>query len=791
MGAKPLKVALLGAGVVGSEVARLLVEQADDLAERVGAPLELVGVGVRRVDVDRGPWIPPELVTADLDELVSGRGADIVVELMGGIDPARQLILAAFASGASVITGNKALLAQHGAELHEACDAAGLDLYFEASVAGAIPLLRPLRESLAGDRVQRVLGIVNGTTNYILTRMDESGASYDDALAEAQELGYAEKPDPSADVEGHDAAAKAAIIASLAFHSRVTIDDVYCEGISAITASNVAAAKAAGYVVKLLAVAERSADERGISVRVHPAMVSRQHPLAAVREAYNAVFVESDAAGQLMFYGPGAGGAPTASAVVGDIVAVARNRMSGGHGPRESAYAALPVLPVGVSLTRYYIAMDLTDKAGVLASVAAVFAEHDVSIETLRQEGHGDDASLEIVTHDALESCTGRDVHQSSRARLGPSDHLDHAGGGRMSPVLTQATRQWRGIIDEYRDRLPVTEATPVISLREGGTPLVRANVVSERTGCDVWLKVEGANPTGSFKDRGMTMAISRAAEEGAQAVICASTGNTSASAAAYAVRAGMVCAVLVPQGKIALGKLSQALAHGARLLQVDGNFDDCLNLARDLSDQYPVALVNSVNPARIEGQKTAAFEIVDQLGDAPDIHALPVGNAGNITAYWRGYREYADDGVSTRRPRMWGFQAAGAAPIVRGEVVPKPSTVATAIRIGNPASWQFALEARDESGGLIDAVTDREILAAYRLLASQEGVFVEPASASGVAGLLKKKSEGLLDDGQTVVCTVTGHGLKDPDWAIAGAPQPVTVAAEAHAAASLLGLIQ
>ncbi len=360
-----------------------------------------------------------------------------------------------------------------------------------------------------------------------------------------------------------------------------------------------------------------------------------------------------------------------------------------------------------------------------------------------------------------------------------------------MNPVLTQATRQWRGIIDEYRDRLPVTEATPVISLREGGTPLVRANVVSERTGCDVWLKVEGANPTGSFKDRGMTMAISRAAEEGAQAVICASTGNTSASAAAYAVRAGMVCAVLVPQGKIALGKLSQALAHGARLLQVDGNFDDCLNLARDLSDQYPVALVNSVNPARIEGQKTAAFEIVDQLGDAPDIHALPVGNAGNITAYWRGYREYADDGVSTRRPRMWGFQAAGAAPIVRGEVVPKPSTVATAIRIGNPASWQFALEARDESGGLIDAVTDREILAAYRLLASQEGVFVEPASASGVAGLLKKKSEGLLDDGQTVVCTVTGHGLKDPDWAIAGAPQPVTVAAEAHAAASLLGLIQ
>jgi threonine synthase len=350
-------------------------------------------------------------------------------------------------------------------------------------------------------------------------------------------------------------------------------------------------------------------------------------------------------------------------------------------------------------------------------------------------------------------------------------------------------THQWRGLIEEYRDRLPVTDATPIISLREGGTPLVRAKVLSERTGCDVWLKVEGANPTGSFKDRGMTMAISKAAEAGAQAVICASTGNTSASAAAYAVRAGMVCAVLVPQGKIALGKLSQALAHGARLLQIDGNFDDCLQLARDLSELYPVALVNSVNPDRIEGQKTASFEIVDQLGDAPDIHALPVGNAGNITAYWKGYTEYAADSVSSHNPRMWGFQAAGAAPIVTGKVVDKPSTVATAIRIGNPASWKQAIVARDTSGGLIDSVTDREILACYRLLAAGEGVFVEPASAAGVAGLLKKLSQGLLDPGQTVVCTVTGHGLKDPDWAIAGAPQPATVVADPHVAAAQLGL--
>ncbi|GAA1252529.1 threonine synthase [Kitasatospora nipponensis] len=351
-------------------------------------------------------------------------------------------------------------------------------------------------------------------------------------------------------------------------------------------------------------------------------------------------------------------------------------------------------------------------------------------------------------------------------------------------------THQWRGLIEEYRDRLPVSAATPVVTLLEGGTPLVPAQVLSERTGCDVFLKVEGANPTGSFKDRGMTMAISKAKEAGAQAVICASTGNTSASAAAYAVRAGLVCAVLVPQGKIALGKMGQALVHGSRILQVDGNFDDCLTLARELSENYPVALVNSVNPVRIEGQKTAAFEIVDMLGDAPDIHVLPVGNAGNITAYWKGYREYAKDGLATRTPRMWGFQASGSAPIVDGAPVLKPQTIATAIRIGNPASWAFAEAARDESGGLIDKVTDRQILAAYRLLAAQEGVFVEPASAASVAGLLAKAEAGLVDAGQRIVCTVTGNGLKDPDWAVAGAPQPQVVPVNAQAAAQRLGLL-
>ena len=347
----------------------------------------------------------------------------------------------------------------------------------------------------------------------------------------------------------------------------------------------------------------------------------------------------------------------------------------------------------------------------------------------------------------------------------------------------------WRGLIEAYRKRLPVTDATPVVTLHEGNTPLLPVPVLSSRTGCDVYLKVEGANPTGSFKDRGMTVAVSKVVEAGSKAIICASTGNTSASAAAYAARAGLTCAVLVPRGKIALGKLAQALVHGAKLLQVDGNFDDCLTLASKLSQDYPVALVNSVNVDRLHGQKTAAFEIVEALGDAPDIHCLPVGNAGNITAYWMGYQEDYQAGNATRRPKMYGFQAAGAAPIVNGAVVREPSTIATAIRIGNPASWAKALDARDASGGLISAVTDREILAAYRLLAREVGVFVELASAASVAGLLQQAAKGAVPRGSTVVCTVTGHGLKDPEWAISTAPSPTTIKNDVLAAARALDL--
>jgi threonine synthase len=330
----------------------------------------------------------------------------------------------------------------------------------------------------------------------------------------------------------------------------------------------------------------------------------------------------------------------------------------------------------------------------------------------------------------------------------------------------------WRGLIEEYRDMLPVGPGTPVVTLLEGDTPLVPAPRLSERVGGRVWLKVEGSNPTGSFKDRGMTVAISKAVEEGAKAVVCASTGNTSASAAAYAARAGLTCAVLIPEGHIALGKLAQALVHGARVLQVRGNFDQALTIVRDLPSRAPVTVVNSVNPYRIEGQKTGAFEIIDALGDAPDVHCIPVGNAGNITAYWRGYLEYKEAGRSTTLPRMLGFQAAGAAPIVLGHPVENPETVATAIRIGNPASWYSATAAASESGGSITAVTDEEILAAYRFLAEQEAVFCEAASAASVAGLLK---EG-VPEGATVVCVLTGHGLKDPDLAISQVTVPKVV---------------
>jgi homoserine dehydrogenase len=398
---KPLRIALLGCGAVGSQVARLLAEQSADLAARAGGPLEIAGIAVRRPGIARIPGIDAALITGDAVSLVTRPDVDIVVELIGGVEPAKSLLLAALDAGRSAVTANKALLASDGEALHKAASANGADLYYEASVAGAIPLLRALRESLAGDTVRRVLGIVNGTTNFILDRMDSLGAEFDQALTEAQRLGYAEA-DPTADVQGHDAAAKAAILAGLAFHTEVTSADVYTEGIANITAADIASAKALGFVIKLLAICERS--NGGISVRVHPAMLPRVHPLAAVHEAYNAVFVEADAAGRLMFYGAGAGGQPTASAVLGDIVAVARNLRAGMRGPEPATYAELPVVPMAEALTRYYVNLDVADRPGVLAPVAESFARRGVSIKAVRQEGRGEDATLIIITHTAKES---------------------------------------------------------------------------------------------------------------------------------------------------------------------------------------------------------------------------------------------------------------------------------------------------------------------------------------------------------------------------------------------------
>ncbi|MCZ9880790.1 homoserine dehydrogenase [Arthrobacter sp. B2a2-09] len=413
---RTLKVALLGCGNVGAQVARILLDDADALAARTGARLQLSGIAVRNIDSERDVELPRELFTTDADTLV--KDADLVIELMGGIEPARSLILTAMQNGACVVTGNKALLAQDGPTLYEEADKAGVQLSYEAAVAGAIPILRPIRDSLSGDRITRVLGIVNGTTNFILDQMDSTGAQFADALAEAQRLGYAEA-DPTADVEGHDAAAKAAILASLSFHTRFALEDVYCEGITKVSAADIAAAKEAGFVIKLLAIAEKinnANGEGGISVRVHPTLLPREHPLAAVRGAFNAVFIEAENAGQLMFYGQGAGGTPTASAVLGDLVSAARRVVLGGPGRTETTTGYVPALSIDASTTSYYIGLDVADQAGVLARITHIFAEHGVSIEIMRQTIHRDAASkvesaeLKIVTHRASEAALAATV---------------------------------------------------------------------------------------------------------------------------------------------------------------------------------------------------------------------------------------------------------------------------------------------------------------------------------------------------------------------------------------------
>ena len=639
-------------------MARLLTEQRRRPAARVGAPLEIVGIAVRR-PARTAPRPASTPRCSRPTPRTWSPGADVVVEVIGGIEPARS------AHPARDGARRRRRHRQQGAARRGRPDALrtrppthGVDLYYEAAVAGAIPLLRPLRESLAGDDVRRVLGIVNGTTNYVLDKMDSTGAGFADARRARPRRWATPRPTRPPTSRASTPPPRPRSWPRWPSTPASAAGDVYREGITEVTAADVAAARrwtASSSCSPSASAPTRTADD-GVSVRVHPAMIPRTHPLAGVREAFNAVFVEADAAGQLMFYGRGAGGDPTASRRPRRH----RRRRPGtgsaaaaGRGSR--AYADLPILPMGEATTRYHISLDVLDRPGVLAQVATAFADHDVSIETVRQQLLSTDPDEPAATvAPASSSSPTPPPTRPCRPRWTPSRRCPPSAASRPSCASKESDH---GPPVAWCDRgvprpAAVPAGAPVVTLGEGGTPLIPAAYLSSVVGAEVLVKYEGLNPTGSFKDRGMTTAISVAARAGAKAVICASTGNTSASAAAYATKAGMTCGVLVPEGKIALGKLSQAIAHGATLLQVDGNFDDCLTLARKLAESYPVELVNSVNPARIEGQKTAAFEVVDALGDAPDIHCLPVGNAGNITAYWRGYREYCQDAAMPGRPR-------------------------------------------------------------------------------------------------------------------------------------------
>ncbi len=617
-------------------------------------------------------------------------------------------------------------------------------LGFEAAVAGVVPVVRVLRDSLAGAHIERIHGIVNGTTNFILSEMTRSGCDYVEALREAQRLGIAEA-DPTDDVGGADAAAKMAILARLAFGSPVHIDDVRYEGITGITSADIAYARELGLSLKLIGTAERLAG--GISVRVHPTFLYGGHPLASVNGAFNAVTVESEAITEITMSGPGAGGSQTASAVLGDVVAALAGtpharRPDRAPGDRRGRRIRL-LRPHGGG----------RPPRGARADRAALRRRRRVD-QVGRPTGprRARTADARDAPAAAQRAARGARGDRTDRAcaRRAARDQR-HQRGVRMSGPRSI------GLIERYRDRLPFEQADPVVTLGEGSTPLVLAERLSEQVGAEVHLKLEGANPTGSFKDRGMTCAVSAALRDGAKAVICASTGNTAASAAAYAAKAGLRGIVIIPDGKIATGKLAQALVYGARVIALRGNFDEALTLVRELASRHPIALVNSVNEFRLQGQKTAAFELLEDLDGRLDALCIPVGNAGNITAYWQGFVE---SGVA---PRLFGFQAEGAAPLVHGAPVKDPETIASAIRIGNPARWEEAMNAMRASRGAIRAVSDEEILAAYRLLAAGEGIFCEPASAASVAGLIKYGAEGA----ERIVCVLTGHGLKDPDVAL------------------------
>ena len=639
-------VGLLGYGTVGSAFAVLVEERAEAIARITGLRPEVCGVLTR----SRG----------DFEDILSR--SDLIVEVMGGVDPARDYVLRAMRAGRHVVSANKLLLSQHGEELWACAREHGVQLRFEAAVAGVVPVIRVLQESLAAAHVERIHGIVNGTTNYILTEMARAGMSYEAALAQAQQLGYAES-DPTDDVTGRDAAAKMAILARLAFDTPVHLDQVRYEGIEQITPDDIAYAHQLGLGLKLIGTAERV--DGGLSVRVHPAFLYGGHPLASVNGPFNAVTVESDSITEITMSGPGAGGPQTASAVLGDVISA---MIPPATTPETSQELAI----VNDVESAFYLHMEVADRPG-RARPGRRAARHAGRFD---QVGRAARAGRQRVARDGPPPAARVALlrrHAADRAArlhaLGAARDPGHRGGVRLSPRT--------GLIERYRDRLPFAPEDPVVSLGEGSTPLILAERVSERVGAEVWLKFEGANPTGSFKDRGMTCAVSAAVREGAKAVICASTGNTAASAAAYAARAGLTGAVIVPEGKIATGKLAQALMHGARVIALRGNFDEALKLVRQLAERHPIALVNSVNPFRLEGQKTAAFELVEELAASWTRSASPsatratsrrTGRASRSPACGRGCsagrpraRRRSSTARPSRRPRRWRARSGSA----------------------------------------------------------------------------------------------------------------------------------
>src|SRR5487761_2464631 len=749
MGQRVIRVGIIGAGFVGSALVELLSDPSRHLAlvDAATAPIEVVGVCVRDATKPH-PAVASGLITTDAEGLIDTEGLDILVEVAGGLEPARSYIERALDRGVSVVSANKALMAEAGTELAQRAHEHGADLFYEAAVGGGIPILRALRTSLAGERIERVMGIVNGTTNFILSKMTSEGRDYAEAPREA----------PAPRLRGGRP------------HRRRRGLRRGGQGADPRLAGLRHGARGRGDLAR----GHRRGARGGR--RVRPARRLRDQAAGRGRAGRRARRLAPRPPGDGAPRPPPRGGQRRHERRLrrgdrggpADVAGPGRGRAAHGHrGPRRRARRRAQ--PRERAPRRALQRRHDPHGGRGRGDLERLLPQPRRARRARRalERGRGPRSSPRLPHPRRAHQRRARDPR---RAREAGGRRLDRRvpAGHRWGRVVTG----WRGLLVEYAGWLDLDGVDDVVTLQEGNTPLIRADRLSERLEADVWLKFEGLNPSGSFKDRGMTMAITKAKAANVRTVICGSTGNTSAAAAAYAAKAGMDCVVLVPEGKISLGKLAQAIVYGAQVIQIRGNFDQALNLARELTQHLPITIVNSINPDRIEGQKTGAFEIVDVLGRAPDVLSIPVGNAGNITAYWRGFTQYHFAERCKELPKMWGFQAAGAAPIVLGHPVTNPETIATAIRIGNPASWVPALEVIHESLGDIRAVTDDEILDASRFLARYESIFCEPASAASVAGVLKYG----VPEGSTVVCVLTGNGLKDPDTAVSTSASPPVV---------------